>query len=241
MGEIEFHNVYITEHFVEIDRRRVAAGRSSVLPIRQLEARKFVDPESSRRLQKEFEGNFVLTLRLMLQLLSATFFVCLDRVVFELLEIIARHSRVNYLQEGAHNLNITLNGSGFVANLIRASIEGFNIDERIKVALTNEPCLPRPVLVEPFRLIGLYLLFLLYLYLIYNQVFIHRSKRSVCAFFYPKREKARVLYLYNKMLRRRRRFIDLVKQRVEEKLRVHARVNQTTNFWQVGLIYVASV
>lgn len=203
-----------------------------------MEAGKYVDLDCNQTISREFEGYVGLSLRLFLQILTSTFFVLLDRLFVELLEIIARHSRVNYLQEGVHNVKITLNGTGFIANLIRASIDGFNVDEHIKVAMTNEPCLPRPALVESWQIIRIYFLFLLNLYLIYNQVYIHRSKRFVCSYFYPKREKARVLYLYNKLLKCRKNAFELVARRVVEKLKVHGRIRQRENFYQV--IYDAS-
>lgn len=150
---------------------------------------------------------------------------------FEVLDVIAGHSRINYQQEGVHNLNITLNGTGFVANLIRASVEGFNVDEHIKVAMTNEPCLPRPAFLESWKLIRIYLLFLLNLYLIYNQVYIHRSKRFVCSFFHPLREKQRIGWLYDKFLNRRKKAFMMMAQRVKDKLKVHGAVKQ--NFLEV--------
>lgn len=195
-----------------------------------------VDLESRRKMSKEFDGYLRLTVKLAFQFLFATFFVLLDRLSCELLLITARHYRLNYLQEGVHNSNITVHGTGFVANLIRESIDGFGIDERIKVVMTNEPCLPRPALVESWKIIRIYLLFLLNLYLIYNQVYIHRSKLFVCSHFHPKREKQRVRYLYNKMLERRKKLFQSMAQRVKEKLKVHGRVERRENFLQV--IYV---
>lgn len=158
------------------------------------------------------------------------------QIFFEGLDTISRHSRIKYLQEGVHNLNITLIGSGFVANLIRASVEGFNIDEHIKVAMTNEPCLPRPVLLESWKIIRIYLLFLLNLYLIYNQVYIHRSKRFVCSFFHPFQEKRRVVFLYKKLLNHRKKAFTMMVQRVKDKLKAHDAFNQKHNFLQV--IYI---
>lgn len=107
-------------------------GRSSILPIRKIDSGKFVDLDSAHTIGKEFESYAGLTAKLLLQLVSATFFVLLDRILYELLEIIARHSRIDYVQEGVHNLNITVLGSGFVAKLIRESIDGFNVDEQIR-------------------------------------------------------------------------------------------------------------
>lgn len=188
-------------------------------------------------ISRELEGNFGLCLRLFLQAFSVTFFVFLDWILFELLDVIARHSRVDFLQKGVHNFNITVNGSGFLANLIRSPFEGFDIHEHVKVVISNEPCLPHPSIFKPWKIIRIYLLFLLYLYLIQNQVFIHRSKRYVCAYFYPKREKTRVLYLYNKILKRRKDVFKAMGQMVKEKLKVYGGVKQRKNFLQV--IYVA--
>lgn len=233
LSKIEFNNFYITSYFKKIDLRRIGLGRTGVLPLKNAEIEKFVDLDSGRKLHREFDGYIGLCLRLLLHILSSSFFVLLDRIFFELLKIIARHARVNYFQEGVHNLNITLDGSGFIANLIRASIEGFNVNEHIKVVMTNEPCLPRPTLVESWRIVRIYLLFLLNLYLIYNQVYIHRLKRFVCAYFYHKREKKRVLYLYNKMLKRRKNAFKMIARMVKEKLKVYGTFEEKKNFFQV--------
>jgi E3 ubiquitin-protein ligase DCST1 len=212
------------------------SGQNSVLPLKKLEIGKFVDLNLSQKTGRESEGYVGLTLKVFLQLIPTTFFILMDRVLYEFLSIIARHSLVSFTQEGAHNLNITVQGTGFIAGLIRSATDGFNVDEHIKVLMTNEPCLPRPSQVESWKIIQIYLLFLLNLYLIYNQVYIHRSKRSVCSYFYPKREKKRVLYLYNKMLKRRKNSFNSMVQRVKEKLKVEGRVKQERNFFQV--IYV---
>lgn len=233
LRRIEFDNVYITNYFKRIDRRRVRNGRKNVLPMKNVEMRNLVDLDSSRALAGEFDGYFSLSFRLFLQVISTTFFVLLDRIFFELLDVIARHSRVNYLQEGTHNFNIDINGTGFIANLIRSLVDGFNTNKHIKVAMTNKACLPHPLQVSSWRIIRIYLLFLFNLYLIYNQVYIHRSKRFVCAYFYPKREKARVLYLYNRLLQRRKNAFKLMERKVEEKLKIHVGVEQKENFFQV--------
>jgi E3 ubiquitin-protein ligase DCST1 len=211
-------------------------GRSVVLPLKNSDIGKYVDPNSSRRLAREFEKDTLLTVKVLLQAILATFFVVMDRAVYEILSIIARNSLISFDQEGSHNLNVTVKGTGYLANVIRKASEDFNVSERVKVVLTNEPCLPRPSKTEPWKIIQIYLLFILNLYLIYNQVYIHRSKRFVCSYFYPEREKKRVLYLYNKMLKRRKNSFNSTVQRVKEKLKVDGKVKQEHNFFQV--IYV---
>lgn len=104
----------------------------NILPIRNVDIGKFVDLDSPQKIKREFDGYIGLTVKLVLQFISATFFILLDALLYELLDLIARRSQINYLQEGVNNLNITVQGTGFFANFIRESIDGFNIDEHIE-------------------------------------------------------------------------------------------------------------
>lgn len=215
LSNINFNNYYITRYFKEIDERRIQERRRSILPVRSIEFDKIVDLEGSKKLRREFKGYLSLTLRLILHIISASFFIVIDRLYFELLDVIAHHSRINYEQEGFNHMNITINGTGFVANLIRTSINGFNINENIDLTMTNEVCLPRPTLTKSFTIIQIYLLFSLNFYLIYNQLYIHRLKRAVCAYFYPKLEKRRIIFLYNKILRERMKIFNTIVETVK--------------------------
>lgn len=232
LRNINFHNYYITDYFKRIDRRRIQSGHSHLLPIKNVELNKIVEINESRKLNKEFQGYIGLTLKLFLVVISSGFFIALDRLYYELLDIVARHSQINFEQSGVHYLNVSVNGTGFIANLIRASIDGLNIDEQVETVMTNRECLPRPTLTPSSILIKLSFLFLLYLYLIYNQVYIHRLKRFVCAYFYPKREKKRVLYLYNKTLKRRKHIFSTMVETLKYKMKTHSRIRKD-NIFQV--------
>lgn len=198
--------------------------------------RKFVDLDGNLQIHRKFEGFVELSVNLFLQFLPSTFFIILDRIFYDFLAILARNSSISFAQEGFHKLNITVKGKGFIANMIRSATDNFSFDEHVKVLMTNEPCLPRPSQVDSWKIIQIYLLFIFNLYLIHNQEYIHRSLRYVCSYFYPKREKKRVLYLYNKILKSRKNSFNLLLQRVEGKLKVDARIKQERNILQV--IYV---
>ena len=45
-----------------------------------------------------------------------------------------------------------------------------------------------------------------------------RLRRLICAFFYRKREKKRVLYLYNEMLKKRKGFLRHMRHRVRKQV-----------------------
>lgn len=46
-------------------------------------------------------------------------------------------------------------------------------------------------------------------------------RRIICSYFYPKREKSRVLYLYNKLLKRRRRIFKIMSQKIRDKMKIN--------------------
>lgn len=82
------------------------------------------------------------------------------------------------------------------------------------------------------KIVRIYLLFLLVIYLIYNQVYIYRVKRFVCAYYYPKREKQRVLHLYNKLLKRRKGLFKHLLQTVKDQMKLNQVMVQKRNFIQ---------
>lgn len=69
----------------------------------------------------------------------------------------------------------------------------------------------------------IYLLYLTVLYLIYNQVLITRFNRGVCSYFYPKREKCRILHLYNKLLKRRREIFEDIRKTIRNNHNIQVR------------------
>ena len=63
LNKIEFNNFYITDYFRKIDYRRLQSGRTVVLPLKNSDIGKYVDPDSSRRIAREFEGSTLLALK----------------------------------------------------------------------------------------------------------------------------------------------------------------------------------
>lgn len=63
-------------------------------------------------------------------------------------------------------------------------------------------------------------------------MYIYRVKRFICAYYYPKREKQRVLHLYNKMLKRRQGLFKHLMQTVKDKMKLNQVMVQRRNFIQ---------
>ncbi|XP_054001811.1 protein sneaky isoform X2 [Hylaeus anthracinus] len=155
LTDIEHDNVYVTPYFRRIDARRKARGSGTLLPLKKIERKKFVDPYSWKPSKAEGFHTTGQIVKLLLQITAATVFVILDSLFYETLDLIRRHAHIEYMQ---------------------------------------------------------------------------RTRRGICSFFYRKREKRRVLYLYNESLRRRIGFAKFTKAKVKSLVRTR-RLEYDVDFW----------
>ncbi|KYM76230.1 DC-STAMP domain-containing protein 1 [Atta colombica] len=98
LNDIEHDNVYVTSYFRKIDARRKARDSLTLLPLKKIERLKFVDPYSLRPGQVERVHLAGQTVRLILEMISVTTFILIDRLFFEALDLIRRHSYMEYIQ-----------------------------------------------------------------------------------------------------------------------------------------------
>ncbi|XP_041460900.1 E3 ubiquitin-protein ligase DCST1-like [Lytechinus variegatus] len=175
LREIRFDNVYMTSYFMKIDRRRRREGRKSLLPLKKSEQKELVEPFKCK-LQKAEKGKFLKSiLRLLPQILVTIFIIAIDYIFFSALDLIQRHSQVDFK---------------------------FN------------DCLPVPNKVKRSTNILIMGLWMSVLALLYFEAYGLRIRRVICAFFYPKREKKRVLFLYNENLKKRAGFLRHARRKV---------------------------
>lgn len=203
LSEIEHDNIYVTSYFRRIDARRKARGSLTLLPLKKIERLKFVDPYSPRPSKIERVHLTGQTVKLILEMISVTTFILLDRLFFEVLDLVKRHARMEYTQAGHHDMTLEVRGTGVIASLIRSVIRGFNVKRRVKTVVSNDACLPRPTKVANYVIFKIYSTYVGIWVLLFTAAYTQRLRRVICSFFYRKREKRRVLYLYNESLRRR--------------------------------------
>ncbi|XP_064644658.1 protein sneaky-like [Lineus longissimus] len=212
---IQFDNKYMTSYFRHIEKRRILQKKRGLLPLKQIEAKDVIASTrcslTSDEKSKFMTGSSALFLRLIMILVI--FFV--DHLIWEIMNIIYSNSRVDYKQTGVHHIKLTIYGNGFIGNLVRTLFRGFNKKHAINSITSNFKCLPRPHKLPTEYLIkvlaiygGIWLLMLV-------QAFGLRLRRVVAGFFYPKREKKRVLFLYNEMLKKRRGYVHHMRSMVK--------------------------
>nr|XP_018899691.1 PREDICTED: DC-STAMP domain-containing protein 1 [Bemisia tabaci] len=163
LTSIEYDNVYITRYFRKIDARRRRQGHHTLLPLKKLERKKYIDLYNLRITPKERWTLYASWLRTFLEFLFASSIIFIDFLFYEALKIVESQSRIDYVQEGHHYLYLSIEGTGMIASLIRSVVRGFKVNKKIKKVFSNE---------------GIKF----------------------------KREKRRILFLYNELLRKRRAF-----------------------------------
>ncbi|KAG7203236.1 hypothetical protein KM043_010337 [Ampulex compressa] len=219
LAEIEHDNIYVTWYFRKIDARRKARGSLTLLPLKKIERGKFVDPYSLKPGKAERFHLVGQTIKLILEVITATTFLLLDRLFFETLDLIRRHAYMEYTQAGHHDMTLEIRGTGIIASLIRNVIRGFNVKRHVKTVVTNAACLPKPTQLSNYIIGKIYGTYFAVWLLLFTSTYTQRTRRIICSFFYRKREKRRILYLYNESLRRRLGYAKFMRAKVKALVR----------------------
>lgn len=127
-------------------------------------------------------------------------------------------------------MSLEVRGTGVIATLVRSVIGGFNGKHRIKTTTSNDACLPRPRELPGWVLAKIYGTYFGVWLMLFLGAYTQRARHAICAFFYRKREKRRVLYLYNETLRRRLGFFRFMRGRVRALVRARL-LERDTDPW----------
>uniref|UniRef100_A0A672UZ08 Uncharacterized protein n=1 Tax=Strigops habroptila TaxID=2489341 RepID=A0A672UZ08_STRHB len=143
----------------------------------------------------------------------------MDHVLVSMLSTIQQHSFVQYSFHSSHHLSIHVMGKSLMARLLRSTIGALNTSSDTLLETSNLVCLPRPRSMSQQQYVGSCLPLAVLALLCLAQVYTYRLRRAIAAFYFPKREKSRVLYLYNKLLQQRLDFIRRQRKRVVQRAR----------------------
>ncbi|KAK3551142.1 hypothetical protein QTP70_013907, partial [Hemibagrus guttatus] len=201
--DIHFDNVYITTYFRQIDQRRKRGGKRYLLPLKKAEKSSFIEPWSLKIHSHELQP---VTTSL-LQVVSLALFVCVllatDRVLYHIFDIIRRHTFIEHSFTSRHDINIDIKGESMLAKLLRKTVGAFNTSSNIDLQSSNWQCLPQPHALSQADYLWSTLPVLLMGLMCCLQVYTNRLRRVITTFYFPKREKKRILFLYNLQMQRR--------------------------------------
>ena len=104
-------------------------------------------------------------------------------------------------------------------------------------------CLPVPIKTEHFYEQRILIFFVVLQILLFFEAYGLRSRRVIAAFFYRKREKKRILFLYNEMLKKRKGFLKHMRTVIKRKARqqkLEVRTVRTTYEYMCSLSFFAT-
>ncbi|NWZ39020.1 DCST1 ligase, partial [Brachypodius atriceps] len=193
--------------------------KQTLLPLLREETSSFIFP-CKLALQRPELQHMVLELLKCIPLLLFLLFVCgLDHFIFSVLSIIQHHSFIEYSYQTSHHLSVNVMGTSLMAELLRSTIGALNTSFDSEVETSNLACLPQPTGMTRQQYLNTFLPLGALALLCLAQVYPFRLRRAIAAFYFPKREKTRVLFLYNKLLRQRKNFLYLQRGRVARQAR----------------------
>ncbi|XP_046970372.1 protein sneaky [Vanessa cardui] len=217
---IDYDNVYITDYFKRIDEKRCIKNKVNILPLKKMERNRYIDVHSTSYIPSERNKLLTQILKVMLEAVTATTFVMLDRLFYEALEVVRQHALEESATLNVQDIAIQVEGKGPLSSMLRKLLREFNINKCNKM-VSNDACVPRPRAMPSiyyFKIYGGYLWILLLLYI---NPFTLRLRRLICSYFYYKREKERVLHLYNDILKKRLRMQKTLRKKAVQAVRAH--------------------
>ncbi|XP_030042736.1 E3 ubiquitin-protein ligase DCST1 [Microcaecilia unicolor] len=219
-ADIRHDNIYITTYFRQIDARRKKQKKRTLLPLRNGETSNFIFPLSPKVQGPEVMSTVLslihtLPLAILLSILCGT-----DYILYKLFKLIHKHSFIQYEFTSRHHLEIHVGGTGLLAKLLRGTIGALNTSSEMTVESNNLHCLPKPHAMSSKDYLHSSLPMVCLLLLTFLQVYICRLRRVVTSFYFPKREKRRVLFLYNETMRKRISYIKFQRKRIMRRARI---------------------
>ncbi|XP_056142130.1 E3 ubiquitin-protein ligase DCST1 [Lampris incognitus] len=216
--DLHFDNIYITTYFRQIDNRRKSSGKRYLLPLRRSERSHFIDPWSPSIHPSELKPMVVGVLRAVSLAVLVCVFLAVDLTLYHMMDVIHRHTYSEFnltskttqthtllklcLSLGSHQVDIKVDGDSLMARLLRKTIAAFNSSSHFDMQTTNQNCLVQPTVMTTKQYLCSTLPVLLMVLMCFLQVYSNRLHRVIAAFYFPKREKKRILFLYNLHIQR---------------------------------------
>ncbi|XP_069392842.1 E3 ubiquitin-protein ligase DCST1 isoform X2 [Paralichthys olivaceus] len=198
--DVHFDNVYITTYFRQIDTRRRRAGKCFLLPLRKSEKKKFIDPLSLRIHPDEFQEVMSGVFQLLSVSLLCVVLLTVDFSVVHALDIVSRHTSTQFNLTSRHQVDIRVGGASMMACLLRKTVSAFNSSSDFHIHTDNLRCVSPPSPLSAGVYVSCVCCVLLVALFTCLQVYTNRLRRVIAAFYHSKKEKKRVLYVYNLQL-----------------------------------------
>ncbi|CAL8249544.1 unnamed protein product [Boreogadus saida] len=205
--DIFFDNVYVTTYFRQIEGRRKTADKPSLLPLNRAERTQLINPWSPLIHPRELEELSLSLLQVGCLGFLVGVLLAVDQTLSRILDLLHTHTHTEFNLTGHHDVDIRVGGASMMARLLRKTISAFNSSSTLDMHSTNKDCLPQSTSLQVSDYVYTVAPVLLAALMCCLQVYSNRLRRAIAAFYYPKWDKRRVLFLYNFHLQNRVSFV----------------------------------
>ncbi|KAL4646718.1 DC-STAMP domain-containing protein 1 [Arapaima gigas] len=212
--DICFDNMYITTYFRQIDARRKKIGKRYLLPLKKVEQPKFIYPWSLRIHPCELKCMLTGLLKVVSLVFCIGLLLAIDWILYHIFSIVCRHILMEYTVSSTQQFEITVGGHSMLAKLLQRTVRAFNRSSRFDLKSTNRNCLPQPRALSQEDYLWVLIPLVMMTIMCCLQVYTSRLRRVIAAFYFPKREKRRTLFLYNLQIQKRISYVDKLRKRL---------------------------
>ncbi|KAM4013388.1 E3 ubiquitin-protein ligase DCST1 isoform 2-T2 [Anomaloglossus baeobatrachus] len=211
---ILYDNHYVTTYFRQIDARRRKLKKKYLLPLKKVEKKDFVFPFNPCVQKLEINTMMKEIMQCLPYFILFILSNCLDRLLIHIFRTLNKHFNVPHVFVVDHKLEIVVEGESMISRLLRGAVKAFNVSASTAKLNQNNTCLPIPVIMSFKNYVYSTMPVMGLLLLCFLQVYGYRLRRVIASFFFPKREKRRILFLYNRSIRKRRLYFYKLRSKV---------------------------
>ncbi|RUS84288.1 hypothetical protein EGW08_007932, partial [Elysia chlorotica] len=212
-----FDNFYVTKRLYEVEARRLEMGKDGIFPLRLMETFRFLPTFSYFMTKNEITKLIKGLLFWLFGVFHATYYIICDYSLYWVLDLVRRHFDYTSNTGIPPHLQLHVQGQGPMADMYRSMIgvvepaadDGLSIDTRT--------CLPNPK--EPNYAVykQVTIIYAVTFFLTIFEAYLLRMRHIVTNMYYPHRDKARAVWLYNHIKLTRDSFLIFTRKQVARK------------------------
>lgn len=214
LSKDSYDNFYITSSFKHFDLECGAQGGTTVLPLKRGERSKYVDTRSPFLVKQEiihFKQGFG---KVIIHLLIATIIIVFDYTLYFVLSLIDRYGNLNINIGGNNKLEVSVDGTGFIAAFLRTFLNAIDLNSDFGVEFNLTTCIPMASKPDENNIyVFSFLYFFAFIFVIF-QAYGLRMRRKIATFFYSERDEQRNQFLHEKIRHKRKSFFGWMRQHI---------------------------
>ena len=222
MKKLDHDNTNITQYFRHIDARRFRDDKRTLLPLKKTEKSNLNYPLElfvSAYQKPVIKLNIFIHVTFIILILVS---LITDHALTDFLLILTNNTLINYKLQTVTENEFSICGNGLMSKLLQGiTDESIDNSHNSTQEFSNAVCLFKVGQLTHSQVKTLVIQFILLNIAILFELYVKRLNKFICALFYRKWEKKRIVWLYNDLLKKRKSFIQNCKIKVNFKKKNH--------------------